>query len=94
MKVRYDESGNPVTGASAFMTYHTVMRSSQQFYEAMRVARSIAENITRTLNLVDKDGVAVPGDTVYEVFPYRLVLLDKFVTFLCITWYVLLFSFN
>ena len=71
VKVKYDETGVPVTGASAFMTYHTVMRTSQQFHEALRVARSIADNITRTLNLVEKDGKMVPGDTRYEVFPYR-----------------------
>lgn len=72
MKIRYDESGNPVTGASVFMTYHTVMRNSRQFYEALRAARAIADNITRTLNLVEKDGKLVPsGEMKYEVFPYR-----------------------
>ncbi|KAK7065979.1 NPC intracellular cholesterol transporter 1, partial [Halocaridina rubra] len=71
VKVRFDESGNPVTGASVFMTYHTVLRNSKQFYEALRAARAIADNITRTLNLVEKDGRLVPsGETKYEVFPY------------------------
>ncbi|XP_042239524.1 NPC intracellular cholesterol transporter 1-like [Homarus americanus] len=73
VKIRYDESGNPVTGASVFMTYHTVMRNSKQFYEALRAARAIADNITRTLNLVEKDGKLVPsGETKYEVFPYSV----------------------
>uniref|UniRef100_A0A6A7FZJ5 Niemann-Pick C1 protein-like n=4 Tax=Hirondellea gigas TaxID=1518452 RepID=A0A6A7FZJ5_9CRUS len=82
VKISYDESGNPVTAASAFMTYHTVMRTSKQFYEAMRVARSIAENITRTLNLVEKDGKFVPGDTNYEVFPYSVfyVFYEQYLT--------------
>ena len=74
VKVLYDEDGNPISGASAFMTYHTVMKSSRQFYEALRSARSIADNITRTLNLVEKDGELVPsGDMKYTVFPYRCV---------------------
>lgn len=72
VKIHYDESGNPVAGASMFMTYHTVLRNSQQFYEALRSARAIADNITRTLNLVERDGKLVPsGETKYEVFPYR-----------------------
>ena len=72
MKILYDASGNPVVGASMFMTYHTVMRESHHFYEALRSARQIADNITRTLNLVEKDGQLVPsGETRYEVFPYR-----------------------
>ena len=72
--MRYDESGNPVTGASVFMTYHTVLRNSSQFYESLRAARAIADNITRTLNLIEKDGKLVPsGETKYEVFPYRWV---------------------
>lgn len=59
-------------GASMFMTYHTVLRNSQEYYEALRSARAIADNITRTLNLVEKDGQLVPsGEMKYEVFPYR-----------------------
>ncbi|XP_045599386.1 NPC intracellular cholesterol transporter 1 [Procambarus clarkii] len=73
VKIRYDESGNPVTGASVFMTYHSVMRNSRQFYEALRAARAIADNITRTLNLVERDGKLVPsGETKYKVFPYSV----------------------
>lgn len=50
------------------MTYHTVMRTSKQFYEALRSARSIADNITRTLNARLNGSTA---KTSYEVFPYR-----------------------
>lgn len=83
VKIRYDESGNPVAGASVFMTYHTVMRNSRQFYEALRAARAIADNITRTLNLVEKDGKLVPsGEMKYEVFPYSVfyVFYEQYLT--------------
>lgn len=83
VKVHYDDSGNPVTGANVFMTYHTVMRTSHHFYEALRAARAIADNITRTLNLVEKDGVLVPsGETKYEVFPYSVfyVFYEQYLT--------------
>lgn len=83
VKINYDESGNPITGASMFMTYHTVLRNSRQFYEALRSARAIADNITRTLNLVEKDGKLVPsGETRYEVFPYSVfyVFFEQYLT--------------
>ncbi|MPC37079.1 Niemann-Pick C1 protein [Portunus trituberculatus] len=83
VKIHYDESGNPITGASVFMTYHTVLRNSYQFYEALRSARAIADNITRTLNLVEKDGKLVPsGETRYEVFPYSVfyVFFEQYLT--------------
>lgn len=83
VKIRYDESGNPMIGASVFMTYHTVMRNSQQFYEALRAARAIADNITRTLNLVEKDGKLIPsGEMKYKVFPYSVfyVFYEQYLT--------------
>lgn len=42
------------------MSYHNVLRGSKNYYEALRYARIIAENLTLTL---DTEGV--------EVFPYR-----------------------
>jgi len=37
-------------GASYFMTYHTVLKKSSEYTQAMREARMIADNITRTIN--------------------------------------------
>lgn len=36
--------------ASYFMTYHSVLKTSQDYTEAMKEARMIAANITDTLN--------------------------------------------
>lgn len=83
VKIRTDESGNPLTGASAFMTYHTVLHNSLQFTDALKSARSIADNITRTLNLIeDEDGNMVPGPVKYEVFPYSIfyVFYEQYIT--------------
>ncbi|RXG72798.1 Niemann-Pick C1 protein [Armadillidium vulgare] len=80
VKLLQDEEGNVIPGASAFMTFHTVMKSSKQFYEALRSARSIADNITRTLNTF-KNGT-MREDTHYEVFPYSIfyVFYEQYLT--------------
>lgn len=49
-------------GATYFMTYHTVLRTSADFIDAMKKARLIAGNITKTMSQ--------EGST-YRVFPYR-----------------------
>lgn len=51
-------------GASYFMTYHTILKTSKDYYEALEWARDISKNITNTLNEGQKEPV-------YEVFPYR-----------------------
>ncbi|XP_076063159.1 Niemann-Pick type C-1a isoform X2 [Oratosquilla oratoria] len=83
VKVIYDESGNPSPGANAFMTYHVVLKNSRQFYEALRAARHVANNITQMLNMVEKDGQMVPsGEIKYEVFPYSVfyVFYEQYLT--------------
>lgn len=49
------------------MAYHTPLKTSKDYYTALKMARSIAANITIMLN--NKLG---PGNEV-EVFPYRFV---------------------
>jgi len=58
---------NNSTGPNYFMTFHTVLKTSKDYYEAMRSARSIANNMTDTLR--NKS-----SNTTTTVFPYRLVL--------------------
>ncbi|KAF5305092.1 hypothetical protein FQA39_LY09354 [Lamprigera yunnana] len=47
--------------SSNVMSFHTVLRNSKDYYEALRYARHIAENLTKTIDL--------PG---VEVFPYSV----------------------
>ena len=61
-----NKTGTLDVGASYFMTYHAMMRSSEDAYEALRMARHLADNVTAMLNAGN------PGAN-YEVFPYRFV---------------------
>ena len=51
--------------ASYFMTYHTILKDSKDYISALKEARTIADNITTTIQsqLPDSNGV----------FPYRFV---------------------
>uniref|UniRef100_A0A915HZ61 SSD domain-containing protein n=1 Tax=Romanomermis culicivorax TaxID=13658 RepID=A0A915HZ61_ROMCU len=54
-----------------FMTYHTVLKTSQEYTDALRNARAIAENITKTIGRQD-----------IEVFPYSVfyVFYEQYLT--------------
>lgn len=53
---------NSAVGATYFMTFHTVLKTSADFIDAMKKAQAIAANITRTMGTQEKS---------YHVFPYR-----------------------
>ncbi|XP_066482520.1 NPC intracellular cholesterol transporter 1 isoform X2 [Tiliqua scincoides] len=54
-------NNNSDIGATYFMTYHTVLKNSTDFIDAMKKARMIADNITETIGAKEKN---------YYVFPY------------------------
>jgi Niemann-Pick C1 protein len=62
-------------GASYFMAYHTILKTSKDYYESMRSARKIAANITTTIN------TKIPSTSV-EVFPYSVfyVFYEQYLT--------------
>lgn len=49
--------GNTGVGATYFMTYHTILKESPDFIKALKMARSLASNITQSLG--------------HKVFTYR-----------------------
>ncbi|CAG9824579.1 unnamed protein product [Phaedon cochleariae] len=55
-------------GASYFMAYHTILKSSEDYYESMRAARKISANLTNTVGV--------------EVFPYSVfyVFYEQYLT--------------
>ena len=53
-------------GATQFMFYHTITRTSSDFITSYKSALDISNNVTRTLR------EAFPGSN-YTVFPYRCV---------------------
>ncbi|KAM9216146.1 NPC1-like intracellular cholesterol transporter 1 [Dugong dugon] len=62
--------------ASRFMAYHTTLKNSQDYTEALRAARALAANITASLR-------KVPGtDPAFEVFPYTVtnVFYEQYLT--------------
>ncbi|CAG4982286.1 unnamed protein product [Colias eurytheme] len=66
-------------GATYFQGYHTVLKTSHDYYSALRAARSIAANLTETLNRnLQQLGVT---NTV-NVFPYSVfyVFYEQYLT--------------
>lgn len=55
-------------GASYFMAYHTILKTSEDYYESMREARKISENLTTTIGV--------------EVYPYSVfyVFYEQYLT--------------
>lgn len=75
LNYKTDKNGLIDVRDSYFMGYHTPLKKSSDWYEALRFARMIANNITTMINnLADED---------VTVFPYRFVhiLLLCFHTF-------------
>ncbi|XP_053252362.1 NPC intracellular cholesterol transporter 1 isoform X1 [Podarcis raffonei] len=64
---------NSEVGATYFMTYHTVLKTSADFIDAMKKARVIADNITKSMSTEEKN---------YHVFPYSVfyVFYEQYLT--------------
>lgn len=62
--------------ASRFMAYHTPLKNSQDYTEALRAARELAANITADLRRV------LDTDPDFEVFPYTItnVFYEQYLT--------------
>ena len=54
--------------AVSFMAFHTILKTSKDYYEALGMARALADNLTDTLNR-DLD---IPDDKKVVVFPYSV----------------------
>ncbi|XP_011312256.1 Niemann-Pick C1 protein isoform X2 [Fopius arisanus] len=75
---------NPTTnlshvGASYFMTYHSILKTSADYYESMRAARKISANIT---NMINSHLEAANRTERTEVFPYSVfyVFYEQYLT--------------
>ncbi|XP_069696663.1 NPC intracellular cholesterol transporter 1 isoform X2 [Periplaneta americana] len=87
--VRYkvDNQSLAHVGANYFMTYHTILKSSKDYYESLRSAREISVNIENAINShLEKLGY----NGTIEVFPYSIfyVFYEQYLT----TWPDTLFS--
>lgn len=72
----YDEFGLTNVNDSYFMGYHTPLKKSSDWYEALRAARIIAENITNMINDAEISNGKV------HVFPYSVfyVFYEQYLT--------------
>ncbi|GLV34537.1 Niemann-Pick type C-1a [Carabus blaptoides fortunei] len=66
-------------GASYFMTYHSILKTSADYYESMRAARRISHNLTDMIN--GKLAAQNITETI-EVFPYSVfyVFYEQYLT--------------
>uniref|UniRef100_A0A8C9VC67 Niemann-Pick disease, type C1 n=1 Tax=Scleropages formosus TaxID=113540 RepID=A0A8C9VC67_SCLFO len=64
---------NTDVGGTYFMTYHTILKNSTDFIEAMKMARILADNITQTMN---------PEGNASHVFAYSVfyVFYEQYLT--------------
>ncbi|KAB1258510.1 NPC intracellular cholesterol transporter 1 [Camelus dromedarius] len=63
-------------GATYFMTYHTVLQTSADFIDAMKKARLIAGNITRTMGLEGSGHRVFPYSVFYVFYEQYLTVVD------------------
>lgn len=80
VKYRLDGQNNySNVGASYFMAYHSILKTSKDYYESMKAARKISANITDMINhqLKSKN---ITDDI--EVFPYSIfyVFYEQYLT--------------
>ncbi|XP_056427204.1 NPC1-like intracellular cholesterol transporter 1 isoform X2 [Hyla sarda] len=72
--VKFNDAGEII--ATRFMAYHTPLKNSQEYTGALKYARELAADITKTLR-------NVPGtDPNFEVFPYTItyVFYEQYLT--------------
>ncbi|MGH0141010.1 UNVERIFIED_CONTAM: hypothetical protein FKN15_055717 [Acipenser sinensis] len=72
-------------GASYFMTYHTVLKTSPDFIDAMKKARSLADNITESMGLAGKDYRVFPYSVFYVFYEQYLTIVNDTVFNLCVS---------
>ncbi|XP_065352858.1 NPC intracellular cholesterol transporter 1 isoform X2 [Cloeon dipterum] len=70
-----DENKEAIVGASYFMAYHSVLKTSEDYYSAMREARKISANLTEMIR--DKT-----GNSDIQIFPYSVfyVFYEQYLT--------------
>lgn len=56
------KDNNTDVGATYFMTYHSILKTSADYIDAMKMARELTDNITQAVG---------PQHKSYRVFPYR-----------------------
>lgn len=69
--------------ASYFMSYHTILKTSSDYYESLRAARNVSHNITQMIKAnLRLSGVAESEIEKVNVFPYSVfyVFYEQYLT--------------
>ncbi|XP_066209531.1 NPC intracellular cholesterol transporter 1 isoform X1 [Saccopteryx leptura] len=70
-------------GATYFMTYHTVLQTSADFIDAMKKARLLAGNITKTMSQYGSSHRVFPYSVFYVFYEQYLTIIEDTVFNLC-----------
>ncbi|XP_038248354.1 NPC intracellular cholesterol transporter 1 [Dermochelys coriacea] len=76
---------NSDVGATYFMTYHTVLKTSADFIDAMKKARIIADNITETMGIKEKNYRVFPYSVFYVFYEQYLTIVHDTIFNLCVS---------
>lgn len=68
-------------GATYFMAFHTILKTSKDYYESLRAARKVADNLTLMIESRVRDANLTTNGSV-EVFPYSVfyVFYEQYLT--------------
>uniref|UniRef100_A0A8C8SLW0 NPC intracellular cholesterol transporter 1 n=1 Tax=Pelusios castaneus TaxID=367368 RepID=A0A8C8SLW0_9SAUR len=78
-------NNNSGVGATYFMTYHTVLKTSADFIDAMKKARIIANNITETMGIREKNYRVFPYSVFYVFYEQYLTIVHDTIFNLCVS---------
>ncbi|XP_071451302.1 NPC intracellular cholesterol transporter 1 isoform X2 [Hetaerina americana] len=78
VKYRVDGKGSASVGATYYMAYHSVLKTSEDYYEALRSARDISAKLTSMM----KEHLGRDAPSGVEVFPYSIfyVFYEQYLT--------------
>ncbi|XP_076084000.1 NPC intracellular cholesterol transporter 1-like isoform X2 [Mytilus galloprovincialis] len=63
-------------GATYFMTYHTILKTSADYIKALKEARAIGDNITKTMQLSQSNSSVYPYSVFYVYYEQYLTVVD------------------
>lgn len=72
-----------VVTASSFMAFHTILKTSEDYYEALRWARKLTDNLTMTMNEGRNEKDVIKLAFIFHIFRFRATLFYGFAACQC-----------
>ncbi|XP_069778710.1 NPC intracellular cholesterol transporter 1 [Narcine bancroftii] len=76
---------NTGVGATYFMTYHTVLKTSADFIGAAKEARVISQNITESMGILEKGYRVFPYSVFYVFYEQYFTIVHDTILSLCVS---------